>query len=235
MFSPSTTTGTSTDLPAELERERRLAVATWAAPGPTARPSAIVGRERRLDHPRGVDRLARGEPAGDQELDVGEPVVSRISLGWTSSAASTAPLGKVSVSTASSCLGATAATGAFWATEVVSDRDRGEFLDDRAGLGVDQPDDAVAAGGGQDLAVGPERDRVDAALADLDAWRSRFTPALWYLSRAAFSCGRAGGDHLLLDRLDVGGQGGVELVVVDGDLAEGRRGCCRRRSACRRR
>ena len=48
------------------------------------------------------------------------------------------------------------------------DRDRCKLLDERAGLGIDEPHQSVGAGGGQDLAVGTERDGIDSALRDLD-------------------------------------------------------------------
>src|SRR4051812_25873869 len=48
------------------------------------------------------------------------------------------------------------------------DRDTDELLDQLAGLGVLEADDAVEAGAGDHLAVGPEGDRVDAPLLPLE-------------------------------------------------------------------
>ena len=89
---------------------------------------------------------------------------------------------------------------------------------ERAGLGVEQPDHAVGAGGGQDLAVGSEGDRVDTPLGHLDAG-DLLDPFLVILLQRGDFRGRSGGDDLLVDRLDGVRIAGVELVAVDADLA----------------
>src|SRR5262249_28554536 len=106
----------------------------------------------------------------------------------------------------------------IWGHRSGFDRDRGKFLDDGARFRVDQPHDAVAAGRGQDLAVGAERDGVDTALRYLDAGDLLHSGLVISLDRSVLLA-RSAGDDFLLDRLDIVRIGRVELVRVDSDLA----------------
>ena len=110
--------------------------------------------------------LARGELAGDQELDVGESVDQPDLLGLDLEATrGIGPCGQRLGLDGLLLLGRDRGDRCRSGppSAVLTD-DGGELLDDRAGLRVDQPDDPIAAGGGQDLAVGPEGDGVDRRL-----------------------------------------------------------------------
>ena len=91
------------------------------------------------------------------ELGVGEPVGQPDLPGLHLERRQHCPSGSVSVSDGLFLLGCDRGRpGRSGPTAAGPDGDRGEFLDDRAGLRVDQPDDPVAARRGQELAVGPE-------------------------------------------------------------------------------
>ena len=200
-------------LAGQAQGERRLAV----GPGPDQAGTGDggdVGREPGLDHPSCVDRLARGKPARYQKLNIGEPVRQPDLPGLDIQRHERRLLGK------------NLGLDGFFEVRphrgnrcVCRDR-RGldqnwcELLDDGALLRVNQPDNAIAAGRCQDLAVGPERDGVNAALRHLDAGNLLHACLVIGVQGSGLR-GRAKGHHLFADGLDVLGQGRVELVGVD--------------------
>ena len=142
---PETVTGTSTDLPGE---RRARAIALPSATGRTRpdRETSATSAESLVSTIRVTSiRLARVELAGDEELGVGEPAreLDRRRAG-PSRPTSVAPVGSVSVSTASSDFGVTAVADALAGRLAAGSTAAGaNSLIDRAGLGVDQPDDPV--------------------------------------------------------------------------------------------
>ena len=105
-------------LAGQAKRELRLAVSSRADQART-RDGGDIGGKSSLNHPGRVDRLARGELAGDEELDIIKPVRQPDFPGLNLEPQEAGPWGRVSVSTASSSLGCTPVTGAEAAKELV--------------------------------------------------------------------------------------------------------------------